>query len=103
MATGRRRFRAYHHVGLYKKRLTPTQLQAAGTLNQQLVADHLDGDPTSGQAVILALIGAAAARHKDAWDYLQTLPKPWIDKRSRRAWKLTHDLSLLEKHVSKLV
>ena len=51
-----RRLRPWRNAGLYCTRPpTPAQRQTATTLREQLTADHLHGDPTAGQQVILDL------------------------------------------------
>jgi hypothetical protein len=99
-----RRLRPYRPSGLY--RLGPPsvqQQQAAAPLRDQLVTDHLNGEPTAAQKVILDLLIFAKAKHADAAHYLMSLPRPWCDKRSRSAWKIVHDTSKLERHVARLV
>lgn len=102
-----RRLRPYRQAGLYRGRTgtptpTPAQRQSIATLRDQLVADHLQDDPTAGQQVILDLLTFAKARHADATSYLVTMPRPWIDRRSHRAWQIVHDLGRLERHIAKL-
>jgi hypothetical protein len=72
------------------------------TLRDQLIADHLHDDPTAAQQVILDLLTFAKIRHADATSYLTTVPRPWIDRRSRRAWTIVHDLGRLERHIARL-
>src|SRR4029077_13169322 len=73
------------------------------TLRDQLVADHLHDDPTAGQQVILDLLTFAKVRHADATSYLAQVPRPWLDRRSHRAWQIVHDLGRLERHIAKLM
>jgi len=81
---------------------SPAQSTAAATLRDALVADHLANDPTAAQRVILDLLVFAKARHADVANYLMGMPRPWVDRRSRRAWRITHDLSQLERHIARL-
>jgi hypothetical protein len=57
----------------------------------------------SGQKIILDLLSFAKAKHADAAHYLMTQPRPWCDRKSRRAWQIVHDTSKLERHVARLV
>ena len=99
-----RRFRPYRSTRLYSTGPPTTRQQhAAGNLRDQLAADHLHSDPTAGQQVILDLLVFAKARHADATSYLATMPRPWIDRRSHRAWQIVHDLGRLERHIARLM
>jgi hypothetical protein len=99
-----RRLRPWRNAGLYRtKPPTPAQERTAATLRDQLVADHLHNDPTAGQQVILDLLTFAKVRHADATSSLATMPRPWIDRRSHRAWQVVHDLGRLERHIAKLL
>jgi hypothetical protein len=109
MASIHRRLRPYRQAGLYRGRAsgtppapTPTQQRSIATLRDELVADHLQNDPTAGQSVILDLLTFAKVRHADATNYLATMPRPWVDRRSHRAWQIVHDLGRLERHIAKL-
>jgi hypothetical protein len=82
---------------------TPQQRQSAAALRDQLVADHLNGDPTAGQQVVLDLLTFAKIRHADCTTYLANMPRPWVDRRSHRAWTITHDLAKLERHIARLM
>jgi hypothetical protein len=105
-----RRFRPYRQAGLYRGRAsgtppapTPQQRQSIADLRERLVADHLQNDPTAGQQVILDLLVFAKVRHADATSYLSTMPRPWIDRRAHRAWRIVGDLARMERHIAKLV
>ena len=101
-----RRIRRYHSTGMYRGRNgppTPQQRQTAATLRDELVTDHMRGDPTAGQRVILDLLTFAKIRHADATTYLAGMEHPWVDRRSRRAWTIVHDLGRLERHIARLV
>jgi hypothetical protein len=108
MASIHRRLRPYRQAGLYRSRTgppsapTPAQRQTVATLREQLVADHLHDDPTAGQSVILDLLTFAKIRHSDATSYLAAMPRPWVDRRSHRAWQVVHDLGRLERHIARL-
>jgi hypothetical protein len=82
----------------------PSQEQqaAAQPLRAGLIADHLRNDPTAGQRVILDVLTFAKARHADCAQYLLGMPRPWVDRCSRTAWKIVHDASRLERHVARL-
>lgn len=102
MAAKPRRLRPWKPAGLYATRApTPAQRQSVATLRDALVADHLH-DATAGQQVILDLLTFAKVRHADATSYLLTMPRPWIDRRSHRAWQIVHDLGRLERHIARL-
>jgi hypothetical protein len=95
MASIHRRLRPCRQAGLYRGRTTgteppptPTQQRSIATLRDQLVADHLHDDPTAGQSVILDLLTFAKVRHADATSYLAQMPRPWIDRRAHRAWRI---------------
>jgi hypothetical protein len=104
MAAKPRRLRPWKPAGLYATRApTPAQRQTAATLRDKLLTDHLQNDPTAGQSVVLDLLTFAKIRHADATSYLATMPRPWIDRRSHRAWQIVHDLGRLERHIAKLV
>jgi hypothetical protein len=104
MAGRTRRLRPWKPAGLYRDTPpSPAQRQSAATLRDQLITDHLSNDPTAGQSVILDLLTFAKIRHADATSYLATMPRPWIDRRSHRAWQIVHDLGRLERHIAKLL
>lgn len=103
MPSGPRRLRPWRPSGLYRnKALTPQQQQTAGTLRDQLAAD-LGQDPSAAQRILLDLVAIAKVKHADAAHYLMSLPRPWVDKRSRSVWRIVHDTSKLERHVARLV
>src|SRR5262249_2571639 len=52
MPTGQRRLRPYRPSGMYRAQATPAQQTAAAGLREQLIQDHLHGDPSAGQQVI---------------------------------------------------
>jgi hypothetical protein len=103
MADKPRRFRPYRASGMYRGVLTAPQQQQATDIRERLIADHLGGEPSAAQDIVLGLLGTAAAKHADAWAYLRSLPKPWVNRRSNRSWELVHDLSRLERHCAKLI
>jgi hypothetical protein len=110
MPNGQRRIRPWRATGLYRGRATgttpaptPQQRQSVADLRDRLVADHLQNDPTAGQQVILDLLTFAKIRHADAMNYLSTMPRPWIDRRAHRAWRIVGDLARMERHIAKLV
>src|SRR5262245_34197881 len=102
MASLHRRLRPYRQAGLYRSKPAPS-LAARVTLREQLLADHLHDDPTAGQSVILDLLTFAKVRHDDATNYLASMPRPWIDRKSHRMWQVVHDLGRLERHIAKLM
>ncbi len=53
--------------------------------------------------MILDLLTFAKIRHSDATAYLSTMPRPWVDRRSHRAWQVVHDLGRLERHIARLM
>jgi hypothetical protein len=104
MRAEHRRFRPYRASRLYSAGPPTTQQQqAAGNLREQLIADHLRGEPTAAQRIILDLLSFAKAKHADAANYLMQLPRPWCDRKGHRAWQIVHDTSKLERHVARLV
>jgi hypothetical protein len=88
---------------MYRGVLTAPQQTQAADIRERLIADHLGGAPSAAQDIVLGLLGAVAAKHADAWAYLRSMPKPWVNKRSNRSWELVHDLSKLERHCAKLI
>jgi hypothetical protein len=98
-----RRYRPYRASGLYRGVPTAPQQTQAADIRDRLIADHLGGAPSAAQDIVLGLLGAAAAKHADAWAYLRAMPKPWVNRRSNRSWELVHDLSKLERHCAKLI
>jgi hypothetical protein len=110
MASLHRRLRPYQPAGLYRGRAngtppapTPNQQRSIASLRDQLVTDHLQNDPTAGQQVILDVLCFAKIRHADAMAYLSRMPRPWIDRRAHRAWRIVGDLARMERHIAKLV
>jgi hypothetical protein len=103
MPSGPRRLRPYRPSGLYRAQTTPAQQQAAASLREQLIADHLHGDPSAGQQILLGLLSSAAARHTSVANYLRTLPHPWVSRKTNRAWGIVMDLAKIERHVARLV
>jgi len=95
--------RPWRPSGVHRSVPTAPQQQQATDIRERLIADHLGGEPSAAQDIVLGLLGAAAAKHADAWAYLRSLPKPWVNRRSNRSWELVHDLSRLEKHCAKLI
>jgi len=87
---------------VHSRQLTTGEQGTAAELQLALQADHCP-DPSAAQRIVLALVASAAARHRNVSSYLHGLPGPWVDKRSRKAWRLVHDVSTLEAHVAKLV
>jgi hypothetical protein len=107
MPNGQRRIRPWRATGLYRGKPatsapTPAQQRSITGLREQFLTDHLRGDPTAGQQVILDLLVFAKIRHADAMAYLSTMPRPWIDRRSHRAWRVVEDLSRMERHIARL-
>ncbi|HJW68008.1 MAG TPA: hypothetical protein VJ829_01490, partial [Candidatus Binatia bacterium] len=109
MASIHRRLRPYRQAGLYRGRTsgtppapTPNQQRSIASLRDQLVADHLQNDPTAAQQVILDLLVFSKVRHADATAYLSTMPRPWIDRRAHRAWRIVDDLARMERHIARL-
>jgi hypothetical protein len=105
MPAGPRRLRPWRPSGLYRKAgpLTPAQEHAAAPLREQLITDHLNGDPSAAQKVLLDLLVFAKVKHADVASFLMRQPRLWCDRRSRSAWKIVHDTSKLERHVARLV
>ena len=111
MASIHRRLRPYRQAGLYRGRTgpppapTPTQQRSIATLRtDQLVADHLQNDPTGGQQVILDLL--TFAEECRTATPRRTCPRclvPRVDRRSHRAWQVVHDLRRLERHIARLM
>jgi hypothetical protein len=93
-----RRLRPYRASGLYAAPAPP-----ATGLREQLIADHLGGEPSAAQSILLGLLSSAVAKHASVSNYLRSLPHPWVNKRRNAAWQIVHDLSKLERHVARLV
>jgi hypothetical protein len=105
MPTGQRRLRPWRRSGLYnnKKPLTPAQQQAALDLRQRLIDQHLGGDASPAQSIVLGLITSAVLRHNSVASWLRDQPGPWVDARGRRAWSILTDLGQMERHVARLI
>jgi hypothetical protein len=105
MASGPRRLRPWRPSGLYRAQPTPQQLERVGSLRDQLVADR--GDPemvTAAESLLIDLICAASIKHGDAIAYLQTLPRPWCNKRSRACLPVVlHTTTSLASHLAGLL
>jgi hypothetical protein len=109
MPAGPRRLRPWRATGIYRgyrsgtpPAPTPSQQRSIATLREQLLADHLHNDATAGQSVILDLLTFAKIRHADAMTYLSQMPRPWIDRRAHRAWRIVDDLARMERHIARL-
>jgi hypothetical protein len=88
---------------MHRREPAPAELVKADELRRALEADHCPGGPTAAQSIVLSMLTSAAARHASVNGYLATLPHPWCDRRSRRAWRLLSDLTSLEGHVARLL
>jgi hypothetical protein len=95
--------RPWRASGMHRQ-LAPAELHAADRLRAELIADHMGGEPSAAQAIVLSLLASAATRHANVSRYLASLGDvAYVDKRSRKTWRVVHDLSSLEAHVGRLV
>ena len=53
--------------------------------------------------MLIDLICAASIKHGDAIAYLQTLPRPWCNKRSRACWPVVLHTTTLPNHLAGLL
>jgi hypothetical protein len=58
---------------------------------------------TTAESLLIDLICAASIKRADAIAYLQSLPRPWCNKRSRACWPVVLHTTSLANHLAGLL